>query len=32
MGGFAGGRDNEFKGGGPLKNKGKEAYDKIKKL
>jgi alanyl-tRNA synthetase len=32
MGGSAGGRDNEFKGGGPLKNKGKEAYDKIKKL
>ena len=32
MGGSAGGRGNEFKGGGPLKDKGKEAYDKIKKL
>jgi len=32
MGGSAGGQENEFKGGGPLKEKGKEAYDKIKKL
>lgn len=32
MGGSAGGFKNEFKGGGPLKNKGKEAYEKFKKL
>ena len=30
MGGSAGGRDNEFKGGGPLKDKGKEAFEKVK--
>jgi alanyl-tRNA synthetase len=30
MGGSAGGSGNEFKGGGPFKNKGKEAFDKFK--
>jgi alanyl-tRNA synthetase len=30
MGGSAGRSGNEFKGGGPLKNKSKEAYEKIK--
>jgi len=30
MGGSAGGRGNEFKGGGPLKEKSKEAYEKLK--
>jgi alanyl-tRNA synthetase len=30
MGGSAGGSGNEFKGGGPLKDKGKEAFEKIK--
>jgi len=30
MGGSAGGRGNEFKGGGPLKDKGKEAFEKVK--
>jgi alanyl-tRNA synthetase len=30
MGGSAGGRDKEFKGGGPLKDKGKEAFEKVK--
>jgi alanyl-tRNA synthetase len=32
MGGSASGRENEFKGGGPLKDKSKEAYEKVKKL
>jgi alanyl-tRNA synthetase len=32
MGGSASGRDNEFKGGGPLKDKGKEAFEKVKNL
>jgi alanyl-tRNA synthetase len=32
MGGFAGGSKNEFKGGGPLKEKSKEAYEKIKNI
>jgi alanyl-tRNA synthetase len=31
MGGSAGGHDKEFKGGGPLKDKGKEAFEKFKK-
>jgi len=31
MGGSAGGSGNEFKGGGPLKDKGKEAFEKFKK-
>jgi len=31
MDGSAGGSGNEFKGGGPLKKKGKEAFEKIKK-
>jgi len=31
MGGSSGGRDNEFKGGGPLKEKGNEAFEKLKK-
>jgi hypothetical protein len=30
MGGSAGGKGNEFKGGGPLKEKGKEAFEKLK--
>jgi alanyl-tRNA synthetase len=30
MGGSAGGSGNEFKGGGPLKEKSKEAYEKVK--
>lgn len=30
MGGSASGRGNEFKGGGPLKDKSKEAYEKLK--
>lgn len=30
MGGSAGGSGNEFKGGGPLKDKGKEAFEKFK--
>jgi alanyl-tRNA synthetase len=30
MGGSAGGRENEFKGGGPLKDKSKEAFEKVK--
>lgn len=30
MGGSAGGKGNEFKGGGPLKDKGKEAFKKVK--
>ncbi|OGI12254.1 alanine--tRNA ligase [Candidatus Micrarchaeota archaeon RBG_16_36_9] len=30
MGGSAGGSGNEFKGGGPLKNKGREAFEKFK--
>jgi alanyl-tRNA synthetase len=30
MGGSAGGSGDEFKGGGPLKEKGKEAYEKLK--
>ena len=29
MGGSAGGKGNEFKGGGPLKDKGKEAFKKL---
>ncbi len=32
MGGSAGGRDNEYKGGGPLKEKSKEAFEKGKKM
>jgi len=32
MGGSAGGYGNEFKGGGPLKEKSKEAFEKVKKL
>jgi alanyl-tRNA synthetase len=32
MGGSAGGSGNEFKGGGPLKEKSKEAYEKLKTL
>lgn len=32
MGGSAGGSRNEFKGGGPLKEKSKEAYEKIKRV
>lgn len=32
MGGSAGGSGNEFKGGGPLKEKSKEAYEKVKDL
>jgi alanyl-tRNA synthetase len=32
MGGSAGGKGNEFKGGGPLKEKGKEAFEKVKEL
>lgn len=32
MGGSAGGSGNEFKGGGPLKEKGKEAFEKFKKV
>jgi alanyl-tRNA synthetase len=31
MGGSAGGSGNEFKGGGPMKGKGKEAFEKFKK-
>ena len=30
MGGSASGHGNEFKGGGPMKERGKEAYDKLK--
>lgn len=30
MGGKAGGRGNEFRGGGPLKDKGKEAIERLK--
>ena len=32
MGGSYGGRENEFKGGGPSKDKGKEAFEKLKIL
>jgi len=32
MGGSAGGSKNEFKGGGPFKEKSKEAYEKVKDL
>ena len=32
MGGKAGGRGNEFKGGGPKKDKTKEAYEKVRKM
>ena len=32
MGGKAGGKGNEFKGGGPLLNKSKEAFEKAKEL
>jgi len=32
MGGSAGGTGNEFKGGGPLKEKSKEAFEKFKKV
>jgi alanyl-tRNA synthetase len=32
MGGSAGGRENELKGGGPLKDKGKEAYERAKAI
>jgi alanyl-tRNA synthetase len=32
MGGKAGGRGNEWKGGGPKKNKSKAAFEKVKKM
>ncbi len=32
MGGSAGGKGNEYKGGGPLKEKGKEAFKKVSEL
>lgn len=32
MGGKAGGRNNEYKGGGPRKDKTEEAYKKVKKM
>ncbi len=32
MGGKSGGRDNEWKGGGPHKQKAREAFEKVKKM